>query len=152
MDQITNNEYLNSIRPIAFITALFGGEWKTLAELSSPGKSGSFLYFTFDGRFLIKAILKKEFLLLKRSILDYFLYLNENSTSSLISRYYGLHKLELRIGSKKPKTYYLVVMNNIFDSSLDLHYRFDLKGSTYGRHEYFRDGKNQINEPTPTFQ
>jgi 1-phosphatidylinositol-4-phosphate 5-kinase len=41
--------YLASIGPSKLVSSLLGGDTSTLSELMSPGKSGSFLYFTYDG-------------------------------------------------------------------------------------------------------
>lgn len=42
--------YLRSIGPSKLMSSLLGGDTSTLSELVSPGKSGSFLYFTYDGK------------------------------------------------------------------------------------------------------
>lgn len=42
--------YLASIGPSKLVSSLLGGDTSTLSELMSPGKSGSFLYFTYDGK------------------------------------------------------------------------------------------------------
>ena len=49
MDGITPESYLASIGPERLVTGLLAGDVTSLAELCSPGKSGSFLYFTYDG-------------------------------------------------------------------------------------------------------
>lgn len=46
---ISADRYLASIGPERLVTGLLTGDPSTLAELCSPGKSGSFLYFTHDG-------------------------------------------------------------------------------------------------------
>lgn len=48
--------------------------------------------------------------------------------NTLISQFYGLH----RVKSKGHRAY-LVVINNVFPASKDIHQTFDLKGSTVGR-------------------
>ncbi|CAG8794477.1 7161_t:CDS:2, partial [Racocetra fulgida] len=48
---------------------------------------------------------------------------------TLLSRFYGLHRVKLPRG---PKIHF-VVMNNIFPPHRDIHEIYDLKGSTVGR-------------------
>jgi 1-phosphatidylinositol-4-phosphate 5-kinase len=40
---------------------LMKGNIKTLNELSSSGRSGSFLYFSMDNKFILKTITDNEF-------------------------------------------------------------------------------------------
>lgn len=47
---IDDDEYLSSIGPKKLLTGLLSGEISSLSELCSPGKSGSFLYYTHDGK------------------------------------------------------------------------------------------------------
>jgi len=49
--------------------------------------------------------------------------------STLIIRFYGFH----RVQSSRSEKHYFVVMGNIFAQSLEIHERYDLKGSTLGR-------------------
>jgi 1-phosphatidylinositol-4-phosphate 5-kinase len=49
MEGISPEQYLASIGPERLVTGLLTGDVTSLAELCSPGKSGSFLYFTYDG-------------------------------------------------------------------------------------------------------
>ena len=44
---------------------MFNANFKTLTELCSTGKSGSFFYYTTDGKFMLKTIRKDEFKLMK---------------------------------------------------------------------------------------
>nr|CAG8542785.1 12019_t:CDS:10 [Entrophospora candida] len=55
--------------------------------------------------------------------------LNSPGKNTLLSRFYGLHRIKLPRGSK----IHFVVMNNIFPPHRDIHETYDLKGSTVGR-------------------
>ena len=54
-----------------------------LEELCSTGSSGSLLYYTRDGEFIVKTISKNEFKFLKTMIGKYFFYLKDNPLSFL---------------------------------------------------------------------
>lgn len=104
-----------------------------LSELGSPGKSGSFFYFSRDYRFIIKTIRHSEHKFLLRILKQYYEHVRDNP-HTLLSRFYGLHRVKLPRGRK----IHFVIMNNLFPPHKDIHETFDLKGSTVGR-EYPED-------------
>ncbi|KAJ7510299.1 hypothetical protein B0H11DRAFT_1701789 [Mycena galericulata] len=99
-----------------------------LSELGSPGKSGSFFYFSRDYRFIIKTIHHSEHKFLLSILKDYHQHV-KNNPHTLLSRFYGLHRVKLPRGHK----IHFVIMNNLFPPHRDVHETFDLKGSTVGR-------------------
>ncbi|KAG6828641.1 hypothetical protein H0H87_001434 [Tephrocybe sp. NHM501043] len=99
-----------------------------LSELGSPGKSGSFFYFSRDYRFIIKTIHHAEHAYLLRILPAYYEHVRANP-HTLLSRFYGLHRVKLPRGRK----IHFVIMNNIFPPHRDIHETYDLKGSTIGR-------------------
>ncbi|RDB27012.1 Phosphatidylinositol 4-phosphate 5-kinase its3 [Hypsizygus marmoreus] len=99
-----------------------------LSELGSPGKSGSFFYFSRDYRFIIKTIHHSEHSFLLRILPLYYEHVKANP-HTLLSRFYGLHRVKLPRGRK----IHFVIMNNIFPPHRDIHETYDLKGSTVGR-------------------
>jgi 1-phosphatidylinositol-4-phosphate 5-kinase len=99
-----------------------------LSELGSPGKSGSFFYFSRDYRFIIKTIHHNEHTYLLTKLKEYYEHVKKNP-HTLLSRFYGLHRVKLPRGRK----IHFVVMNNLFPPHRDVHEIFDLKGSTIGR-------------------
>ena len=99
-----------------------------LSELGSPGKSGSFFYFSRDYRFIIKTISHSEHKFLRSILKDYHEHVKTNP-HTLLSRFYGLHRVKLPRGRK----IHFVIMNNLFPPHRDIHETFDLKGSAYGR-------------------
>ncbi|QWU90269.1 hypothetical protein CA3LBN_004630 [Candidozyma haemuli] len=101
-----------------------------LSELGSPGKSGSFFYYSRDFRFIIKTIHHSEHKQLRRILKDYYHHVKSNP-NTLISQFYGLHRLKVRGSIKKV---HFIVMNNLFPPHRDIHTKYDLKGSTWGRY------------------
>ncbi|KAL4243635.1 PIPK domain-containing protein [Abortiporus biennis] len=99
-----------------------------LSELGSPGKSGSFFYFSRDYRFIIKTIHHNEHKFLRRILKEYYNHV-KNNPHTLLSRFYGLHRVKLPRGRK----IHFVIMNNLFPPHKDIHETYDLKGSTVGR-------------------
>ena len=100
-----------------------------LSELGSPGKSGSFFYFSRDYRFIIKTLRPAEHRFLRSILKDYYNHVRTNP-NTIISQFYGLHRVKTRFG----KRIHFVVMNNLFPPHMDIHATFDLKGSTFGRY------------------
>ena len=99
-----------------------------LSELGSPGKSGSFFYFSRDYKYIIKTIHHNEAKQLRR-ILPQYLEHVQNNPDTLLSQFYGLHRVKTSYGRKV----HFLVMNNLFPPHKDIHRTFDLKGSTIGR-------------------
>lgn len=100
-----------------------------LSELGSPGKSGSFFYFSRDYKYIIKTIHHAEHKFLRKILKDYYYHVQQNP-NTLLSQFYGLHRVKTTWSSKK---IHFVVMNNLFPPHRDIHRTFDLKGSTVGR-------------------
>ena len=99
-----------------------------LSELGSPGKSGSFFYFSRDYKYIIKTIHHGEHKFLRRVLKKYYDHVTDNP-NTLLSQFYGLHRVKLPYGRK----IHFVVMNNLFPPHRDIHGTYDLKGSSIGR-------------------
>ncbi|PKS11184.1 hypothetical protein jhhlp_002945 [Lomentospora prolificans] len=99
-----------------------------LSELGSPGKSGSFFYFSRDYKYIIKTIHHAEHKFLRKILKDYYQHVMDNP-NTLLSQFYGLHRVKMPYGKK----IHFVVMNNLFPPHRDIHHTYDLKGSTVGR-------------------
>ncbi|KAI1069069.1 hypothetical protein LB507_006564 [Fusarium sp. FIESC RH6] len=99
-----------------------------LSELGSPGKSGSFFYFSRDYKYIIKTIHHAEHKFLRKILKEYYQHVKDNP-NMLLSQFYGLHRVKMPYGKK----IHFVVMNNLFPPHRDIHTTFDLKGSTIGR-------------------
>jgi len=99
-----------------------------LSELGSPGKSGSFFYFSRDYKYIIKTIHHSEHKFMRKILKEYYSHVEQNP-NTLLSQFYGLHRVKIPYGRK----IHFVVMNNLFPPHRDIHQTFDLKGSTIGR-------------------
>lgn len=108
-----------------------------LSELGLPGKSGSFFYYSRDFRFIIKTIHHSEHKQLRRILKDYYNHVKLNP-NTLISQIYGLHRVKMPLGNGVKRKVHFIVMNNLFPPHRDIHLKYDLKGSTWGR--YTRQG------------
>jgi 1-phosphatidylinositol-4-phosphate 5-kinase len=93
-----------------------------LSELGSPGKSGSFFYFSRDYKYIIKTIHHAEHKFLRKILKDYYTHVQENP-NTLLSQFYGLHRVKIPYGRK----IHFVVMNNLFPPHRDNH-RAGLQG------------------------
>lgn len=100
-----------------------------LSELGSPGKSGSFFYFSRDYKYIIKTIHHSEHKFLRKILREYYKHACDNP-NTLLSQFYGLHRVMVPPLGRK---IHFVVMNNLFPPHRDIHRTFDLKGSTIGR-------------------
>ncbi|KAI1102146.1 SAICAR synthase-like protein [Jackrogersella minutella] len=105
-----------------------------LSELGSPGKSGSFFYFSRDYKYIIKTIHHAEHKFLRKILKNYYEHVTDNP-NTLLSQFYGLHRVKMPYGKK----IHFVVMNNLFPPHRDIHTTFDLKGSTVGRDYHEED-------------
>ena len=85
-------------------------------------------YYTKDKNYLIKTIPLREFDKFKSVLKDYFTHMKSNP-ESLISRFFGLHRVRWKDGQGKKQIRYLVIMNNVF-KDFKVGNFFDLKGST----------------------
>ena len=142
---VENEEYSRSLGPDQILNSLLTGDFSSLSELCSSGKSGSFFYYTADGKYMLKTISKTEFRFFKRILKNYYQHILKND-STLITRIYGLHKMIFfRKKRKSERRLYFCIMNNVFHTSKEIHKRYDLKGSTQGRTTKF---VNNIFDPT----
>lgn len=128
---ITANQYVKSLGVDMIMSSLLQSEFSSLVGLMSSGKSGSFFYYSDDGKYVVKTMTRDEYLFLRRILPDYYEHLIAYP-DSLIPRFYGFHKL-LSPRAGKITRRYIIVMGNVFSSGHEIHIRYDLKGSTYGR-------------------
>jgi 1-phosphatidylinositol-4-phosphate 5-kinase len=104
LKNITNEEYLQSLGLETMLSSILKGDLNSLSELTSSGKSGSFFYYTVDGKLLkkiiiffnsdkklkflgkytLKTIHKAEFKLFRKILKSYFEYLYLNPSSLII--------------------------------------------------------------------
>ncbi|KAI9485326.1 MAG: hypothetical protein EXX96DRAFT_544735 [Benjaminiella poitrasii] len=100
-----------------------------LSEIGSPGKSGSFFYYSRDYRFIIKTIHHTEHKFMIKILKQYYEHVC-NNPNTLLCRFYGLHRIKMPRGRK----IHFVVMGNVMPPNKDVHQKYDLKGSLFGRY------------------
>ena len=137
---INKDSFIKSISPQDFITELMISSQSIFEELVSTGSSGSLLYYTRDGEFIVKTISKREYKFLKSMLSAYYLYMKDNPLSFL-PRLYGCYILKRKY-KKKVTNIYFIVMANVFSTSRNIDIRFDLKGSKIGRQVIKDDNEN----------
>ncbi|KFD53226.1 hypothetical protein M513_05936 [Trichuris suis] len=130
---------LFNILPEDFMASLCG---LPLRELSNPGVSGSIFYITNDDKFIIKTVQRKEADFLQKLLPGYYMNLNQNP-KTLLPKFFGLYCYQ-SLG----KNVRLIVMNNILPSTIKLHQKYDLKGSTHRR----RASKYERAKESPTLK
>lgn len=132
---VTSQAYLQSVGPEQLVGNMVLGNLASLSELCSEGKSGAFFYYTADGRFLIKTITRDAAKFLQHVLKDYYEHITRNP-DTLITRFYGFHAMRLKRepggGSTGDKLYF-IIMGNVFHTPVEIHRRYDLKGSWVGR-------------------
>ena len=128
---INKENFIKSISPQDFITELMISGQTLFEELCSTGSSGSLLYYTRDGEFIVKTISRKEYKFLKKMLGEYYFYLKDNPLSFL-PKLLGCYVLKRKY-KKKITNIYFIVMSNVFATDNHIDLRFDLKGSTIGR-------------------
>ncbi|XP_050584467.1 phosphatidylinositol 4-phosphate 5-kinase type-1 alpha-like isoform X14 [Bombus affinis] len=130
---------LFGIQPDDFLMSMCSAP---LRELSNPGASGSIFYLTDDDEFIIKTVQHKEGEFLQTLLPGYYMNLNQNPRT-LLPKFFGLYCY--RCNSKNVR---LVAMNNLLPSSVKLHQKYDLKGSTYKR----KASKSERSKSSPTYK
>ncbi|WIA13706.1 hypothetical protein OEZ85_007259 [Tetradesmus obliquus] len=124
-----------------YMLSLAGAQ--ALRQLNSPGKSGSMFLLSEDERFLVKTMRKSEMSVLLGMLEAYSEHM-ERHPNSLITRFFGLHKVTPAHG----RSVRFVVMANIFVTDLQIHRRYDIKGSTDGR-TVGPEGRNKAADGDP---
>ena len=99
---------------------------ETTRESFSEGRSGAFLYFSKNEKYIVKTTSKAEFMKLMSILPDYVNYITKYPMS-LVTRYLSAHCIVMY-----NTTLYFVVMLNIFPG-VELSEKFDLKGSWIDR-------------------
>lgn len=117
-------------------------------EFISNSKSGQFFFYSHDGKYMIKTQTKEENKFLKRILPHYYRFLTENPYSMLVQilgkgirtcMNYESQTILIYTGMHRVKMYHLrrkvhfVIMRSVFDSPVQIHTIYDLKGSLIGR-------------------
>merc|ERR1719431_956054 len=113
-----------------------------MIELSNPGASGSIFYVTQDDEIICKTVSHKESGFLQEILPAYYLNLHQN-IRTLLPKFFGFFCY-----SCNTKNVRIIVMKNLLPSGLEMHHKFDLKGSTYKR----KASRKERNKSHPTFK
>ena len=97
-------------------------------EFISNSKSGAFFFYSYDRKFMIKTISHDESKWLRSILPQYYNYVL-NETDTLLTRFYGMHRVKPH---KRPQVHFLI-MASVFYTDNYISRVFDLKGSTHGR-------------------
>ncbi|XP_035537152.1 phosphatidylinositol 4-phosphate 5-kinase type-1 alpha-like isoform X2 [Morone saxatilis] len=127
------------IRPDDYMYSLCNDQ---LIELSNSGASGSLFYLSTDDEYIIKTVQHKEAEFLQKLLPGYFMNLNQNRRT-LLPKFYGLYCVQAA-----GKNIRIVVMNNLLPSAVQMHLKYDLKGSTYKR----RASAKEKEKAVPTYK
>ncbi|XP_078360623.1 phosphatidylinositol 4-phosphate 5-kinase type-1 alpha-like isoform X3 [Oculina patagonica] len=130
---------LFGMNPAEFMMALCN---ESLVELANSGASGSLFYVTNDDEFIVKTVQHKEAEFLQKLLPGYYLNLNQNKRT-LLPKFFGLYCYQC--GGKNIR---LVIMNNLLPLEYKIHFKYDLKGSTYKR----KASKAERAKETPTLK
>ncbi|CAE7914726.1 PIP5K6, partial [Symbiodinium sp. KB8] len=121
---------LSGIRASAFVQSLGSRKRERFTE----GASGAFLYFSGDGRFIVKTLSEADKHALLRLLPAYLAYLRTHPASRIV-RFLGCHSVHAH-----GRTVAFVVMTNVLrmpaESTPSVVHRFDLKGSWIGRSDW----------------
>ncbi|XP_041664612.1 phosphatidylinositol 4-phosphate 5-kinase type-1 alpha-like [Cheilinus undulatus] len=127
------------IRPDDYMYSLCN---ESLIELSNSGASGSLFYLSSDDEYIIKTVQHKEAEFLQKLLPGYFMNLNQNKRT-LLPKFYGLYCVQAA-----GKNIRIVVMNNLLPSTVRMHLKYDLKGSTYKRRASVKEREKKV----PTYK
>jgi 1-phosphatidylinositol-4-phosphate 5-kinase len=92
---VKNDDYLRSVGPEQLVVMnsilmyyfqgdLLFGNLSSLTEKVSSGKSGSFFYYSFDDKYMLKTISRDEYLFFKNIIRKYYEHLLINYDTMII--------------------------------------------------------------------
>ncbi|KAE8740648.1 hypothetical protein FOCC_FOCC013796 [Frankliniella occidentalis] len=96
--------------------------------MDNPGKSGAKFYQSYDRLFILKSLTSEEVERMHSFLKDYHPYIVERHGKTLLPQYLGMYRITV-----DGVEHYLVAMRNVFSNHLQIHRKFDLKGSTVDR-------------------
>jgi len=100
--------------------------WK---EFFSNSRGGQALYISGDQKYFIKSINKSEIRLLKKHFFRGYFEHMEQFPSSFLMRVLGVYRLQIE---SDPKIFFIIMQNCLY-TDLEIHRRYDLKGSLIDR-------------------
>lgn len=110
-----------------FLHSICGSD--AFIEFVSNAKSGQFFFYSHDGRYMIKTQKQEEKEFLRQILPDYYNHLR-NNPHSFLTHFYGMYRVKI---PDLGKSVHFVIMKSVFNTELEIHKIWDLKGSTLGR-------------------
>ncbi|CAI8016720.1 Phosphatidylinositol 5-phosphate 4-kinase type-2 alpha [Geodia barretti] len=96
--------------------------------MENPGRSGAKLFVSYNRKLVIKSITSEEVALVHQILQPYHAHAVTTEGKTLLPHYLGMYRLTVN----NTETYW-IVMRNVLSSSVTIHRKFDLKGSTVDR-------------------
>ena len=111
------------------------------------GASGSFFFFAKDRNFIMKTMSEKEIKHLLRMLPSYFEHL-DSFGSSYIAKIFGIFTIRM----DKFEPIHVMIMQNTMPNveNADLHYVYDMKGSSINREVLKNLTNDQLKKKCPT--
>ncbi|XP_070210913.1 phosphatidylinositol 5-phosphate 4-kinase type-2 alpha-like [Littorina saxatilis] len=116
---------------------------KHIMSTDSAGKSGARLFLSHDKRYFIKTLVSEEVEMMHHILKQYHQYVVECHAQTLLPQYLGMYRLTVNDAET-----YMVVMRNVFSPRLNIHKKYDLKGSTVDRQASDKERAKEL----PTFK
>mmetsp|Transcript_40758 Transcript_40758/g.65529 ORF Transcript_40758/g.65529 Transcript_40758/m.65529 type:complete len:576 (+) Transcript_40758:90-1817(+) len=98
-------------------------------SFKSNSKSGQFFFYSYDKRYMLKTMTNKECALLMKILPSYYQHVMDNP-NTLLCRFYGMHRVK---PAGNMYSFHFLIMESVFNTNLEIHTVFDLKGSTVNR-------------------
>lgn len=112
-----------------------GGELK---EIVNPSSSGSLLYLTSDSTYLIKTLRDYDAKLIQQKFLQAYYQYVQQTPGTFLAKLFGVYGYIPYISKQRgitvdSFTLRFAIFSNIIPPNLDIHEKYDLKGSSYKR-------------------
>lgn len=122
---ISPEDYMEAMRPSHFLGTVLQDQLQKFSE----GRSDSFFIFSPDRRFILKTLKAEEATLLLHILPNLHQYFIANP-ATLLPKFFGCHGVQMPHG----QAVYVIVMGNVFQSPVEIHEQYDLKGSWVNRY------------------
>ncbi|XP_022167853.1 phosphatidylinositol 4-phosphate 5-kinase type-1 beta-like [Myzus persicae] len=98
-----------------------------LREMTNPGASGSKMFITMNGKFILKSLKDSEGDFFREILPFYMTHLKKNP-GSLLPKFFGFYGFVSGLNRMQ-----FISMNNLLPRNIQMHLKYDLKGSSYRR-------------------
>jgi len=115
-----------------------------LKEIINPSSSGSLLYLTSDSTYLIKTVRDYDAKFIQQKFLqEYFQYVRQ-TPGTFLAKLFGVYGYIPYISQQRgitvdSFTLRFAIFSNLIPTNIDIHEKYDLKGSSYKRDANFNE-------------